>query len=105
MPWTTQGEITNPAASQVLADTGPLPPGTTYQPQIVVSTTANMRFLLERRNPANSASVQSHAFRLAANQTFDLGLLGNLDPWTDGERIRIISSAAQTLTCQASIFY
>lgn len=104
MPWATQGRVTNPGVASVLADTGPLSSGTSYSPHIVMTSTVAMQLLLQRRDTANTATLQEHIFPIAANQPFSLPIQGVIDI-ADGERLRLIPNAAATGVAQGSIFW
>lgn len=104
MPWATQGRITNPGVSSVLADSGPLSSGTSYSPHIVISSTVAIQVVLQRRDSANTATLQEHIFPIAANQPFNLPIQGVIDI-AEGERLRLMPNAAATGIAQGSLFW
>lgn len=105
MPWATQGRLTNPSAGAIVADTGALPAGTTYYPQVVVSSTATAQLIFQRRNAGNTVTISEQLVVCPANQTFQLSLNGNLDDWADNERFRVVLNANVTGSVQGSIFW
>lgn len=90
--WYTEGPQTNPAANTVLADTGPIGPGT-YLFDVVVSAGAAVDVAFQHRNAANNATIKQHEFYLAAKDkaqfVFEV-------PLASGERVRIITLTAVT---------
>ena len=104
MPWQTNGRITNPAASQVLADTGPVAEVQGMSPQVIASSTVGVGVILEHRDAANAATLKSHIFPLSANSSFEMNWDGYFDVQA-GERLRLVTSAAATGSVQGSLVY
>ena len=55
--WATQGQMVNPAAGTVLADTGPIGGLSSYT--IIIATTAQVITIIAHRNATNTADVIS----------------------------------------------
>lgn len=99
----TQGELTNPTAGLLVADTGQLAAGT-WEFFLWISHGQNAinSYRMEHRNAANSASLNSHLFTVPGNEIIDasrftLTLAVN-------ERLRVIIVSAATGICQATIW-
>lgn len=105
MPWQTQGRLTNPNAGAVVADTGPLPSGTSYSPQLVVSSTTTAQVLLQRRDAANAQTLTEQLIVCPANNTINISVTGYLNELQDNERIRLVLNANMTGSIQGSLFW
>lgn len=101
--WETGLLTTNPAINAVIVDTGPLPAGD-YFFQLMFESDANTRFLIELRNAANSATLDSQRVPLGADQ-FVQPIFGTKISIAEGERVRAIMVAALVGVVQASIIY
>lgn len=96
----SQGVQTNPTTSDVMADTGQLPPGV-YELVFMASTDADARMQVEHRNAGNTGNTSDvSAFRVPANQTIT-GLLRFFV--NKNERIRIMMTANLTGHAEASV--
>jgi hypothetical protein len=100
--WVTAGVQVNPAANAILADSGPVTFGT-HKLTIIVASTAAAVVVLEHRNAANSANLESQIIPVNANVPFAFALGTGLDT-AEGERIRLRLNAAITGSVQGSIF-
>ncbi len=81
------GELTNPAAATIMADTGPLPIGA-YSLQVLMQAQVSNNFRFQWRDVANAADLVSHMFRLLdqTNSIFNVRL--NVE--NDNERFRVL---------------
>jgi len=78
----------NPAAGDVLADTGALAQDTSGSFNIIVSSSVMIAIAFERRNVANDQTIQSHLFPVGANGLVP-GIEFNVQA-LQGERLRLI---------------
>ena len=103
MAWFSAGPQTNPADATVLADTGAIASGNNTGAVVVVTANAQANVIVEQRNAANNATVQSQFVRIPANDTrsIDFGSI-QLAP---SERLRVIQSGALTGVIHVSITY
>lgn len=97
----TQGQLTNPAANALVADTGPQT-ANGANVQIVVTSTVAARFVIEWRNAANTANLWSQVIAVPANVTQQIELPVGI-PFNTNERLRIIMFAAISGFAQGSI--
>jgi hypothetical protein len=102
MTWTTGGILTNPATDAIVADTGAYVGGQTQITAVIASTVASI-LIVEHRNAANTANINSQAVIVSANETYVLQIPGvSLAP---NERFRVRLFAGITGSLQASLFY
>lgn len=101
--WISSSSVLNPVASTVLVDTGPQAADTCYVAQIIVGSSVNAVFVFERRNVANTATLQSLLLPVQAFDFRDPQLKAAICLLA-GERYRVINNGALTGTVQASLF-
>jgi len=102
MAWFTTGAQTNPVINAIIADTGALADGGTSNVTMVVSSTVACAVVLEQRDAANTANINSHIFPIAANTPLMVSFPAV--SFAPSERFRARLNAAVTGQVQASIF-
>lgn len=98
----TTGEAINPAAGQLLADTGALAPGN-YFLRFFNSGTANAAYRLHRRNAANAADIWAVRFDVLTG--IQLSFTDVRFTLAANERFTVESIGALVGTFQASLFF
>jgi len=98
----TNGVLNNPAAGDILMDTGPLPIGD-YTIHMIVRATAVNNYTWEWRNAGNTADLWSQTFAL--DPTFDniVELNFRLSIQNDNERFRAVIQALVAGSYQGTI--
>jgi hypothetical protein len=103
MSWLDGQVFTNPAASTVLLDTGPMiPEGDQQLPTILISSTVAAVVLLQHRNAADGATLHQHALVVGANETLSLPSLGSVNAVETGQRLRCVLFTAVVGRIQVS---
>jgi hypothetical protein len=100
--WASSGRVVNPAADQVIIDSGALGAGNRAL-QIVVASSVTATFELQYRNAANDTTLKSQIFALPGAGTFEINIPTGLDNVAN-ERFRIITVGAITGTVSCSVF-
>ena len=101
------GQVTNPAASAVLADTGALAVGN-YSIIILYGqeqSSAASSIVVQHRDAANATSIWSQMFSVGTRQLAPIGLR---DSFAAGERLRVImgpNGSGATDVYQVSLFW
>jgi hypothetical protein len=96
----TQGQLTNPTTSTLIADTGALPAGL-YEIRVLMGASVAAQFLIARRDAGNSADVGDvPVVYTPAGQTSQIVLLYELEA---SERVRVMMNAAITGTAAATV--
>jgi hypothetical protein len=98
--WDTAGIQVNPAASAVLADSGPKAGGA-FDALVILGANVAVVATVEWRNAANTANVKSQVIAVGANQVIQLKFPVDL---ALNERVRVLNNAAVTGSVQASVF-
>lgn len=97
----SQGELTNPTAGTVTADSGVVPFNGIYEARIVIAGSAAAQFLVQRRNAANGANVGDViGLYGAAGQSSQFVLNYVL---AAGERVRVVMDDNLTGTAYCAI--
>lgn len=101
----SQGEQTNPTTATVMADSGALSEvvggGGIYEALVIVSTTVNAEFVVQRRNTANDGNVGDvHVFYASANNTVSVPFRFEVER---NERIRVMMNANLTGDAVANV--
>lgn len=98
--WFSEGVKVNPAANDILVDTGALPQGT-YRLMICAGSTVASAFNIQWRNAANNANLFEHVLPVSAGGEicFDFDMA---EAQTD-ERLRVLARTIMVGTCQVSI--
>lgn len=100
--WTSGGVTVNPIANDVIVSTGALDAGD-YLFQIMLNASVASRFIIEHRNAADSATLDSIEVPLGIDQ-FIQPIFGNKISLAQSERIRVIIKTGVTGNVQGSIF-
>ena len=94
MSWLAGVVANNPAANDILLDTGPvLREGDQPLPTIVVTTTAPAQVAIQLRDSANATTLKTLALVVDANQTLVIPSLGSVNCVND-QRLRAVLVAA-----------
>ncbi len=81
------GELTNPAAATIMADTGPLPIGA-YSLQVLMQGQVSNNFRFQWRDAANAVTLVSHFFRKVGQEITVFKV--RLEIQKDNERFRVL---------------
>ncbi len=98
----TNGVLSNPAAGDVLMDTGPLPIGD-YTIHMIVRATGVNNYTWEWRNAGNTADLWSQTFSLDPSFQDTVELNFRLSIQNDNERFRVIIVALVAGSYQGTI--
>lgn len=100
--WYTNNIVTNPAANQIIADTGAIGDGWGHDFDVCVSSTAIAAIVIEWRDATNTANVFAHIIPIPANGSVCFTSRGSLT-FQVGERVRLRMNSAITGSVQGSI--
>lgn len=97
----TQGELTDPTAGTVTADSGAVALGGNYEVIVTLGASAPAQFQLQRRNAANGANVGNVPIIYGpAGQSGQYRFLYRLEPT---ERVRVVMDDNLTGTAVVSL--
>ena len=99
--WSSEGIQTDPGASVLLADTGALPGGRRHTFTILCWANVGAEMIIQLRNAGNTDTVNSQVLSVTLGSLI-IAFTVKLVP-AISERLRIITRAAITGACQASI--
>ena len=99
--WYSEGVQTDPGASILLADTGALPGGRRHTFTILCWANVGAEMVWELRNAANTGNTRDQVLSVTLG-SLTIAFTVKIVP-AIGERLRIITRAAITGACQASI--
>jgi hypothetical protein len=100
--WYSGGVKVNPAANDILADSGAIAADQSVTFKIIVACTVAAAPVLEHRNAANDTNLHSHIFPMPANGILDVNFQYPV-PLATNERIRVRINAGITGQIQASL--
>jgi len=99
--WVNGAVFTNPGGGQVLADSGIIPGGV-YEVSVIIQHSVQAIVFLERRNVADTVTLQNFKMRLATGFYTSPPLTGI--EIINGERLRVSLNAGITGEIEADIF-
>jgi len=100
MPWFEGAEFTNPPGAQVLVDSGPIFAGT-FDVLVAAQNSKAVTVTIERRNAANTTTVQSRRVRLGTGFE-EANLLAIV--LGSGERVRVVNDSGFTGVIEVDLF-
>lgn len=102
MAWFTEGKKTQPAAGDVLADTGAVAAALTVAPlQVVITATLAVTVELRHYDTNGTTILKSHFIKCAANDTIAIPF-ANIVLDTD-QRLKVVNATATLGDVQASL--
>lgn len=103
--WYSEGQKVNPAANDLLADTGAFKPSVNKTFKVLVSSSAAASIQLQHRDSANTTTLRSQLIHVVALTPLTIDPMVNGITLGENERFRVVVDTTLVGTIQASIFH